>query len=201
MNHLRTFLTALLVAMTTVAAEPPRFQPPDQSASEGNHTISIKRTFATEELGAFILAAESLVPARADVLSVMEGRGLEAMKTLQPKDLWWYHKTDETLIPYAITSGCLLHLTERTTEFEKSVAEGTRRLGSGHSALKYSATVAHYENFKLEGQKFQNVTVVVMSLDWSQRAMWFSKKRVVVFDEKRNPVKVFYDGTTGVGMT
>jgi hypothetical protein len=105
-----------------------------------------------------------------------------------------------TLIPYALTGGCLTHLTERSKAFVKSVAEGKRMIGSKHSTLNYTATAAHHEQFELDGQKFRNVTVVTMTLEWSQRSMWFSKKRVVVFDEKRNPVKVFHDGTTSVGV-
>jgi len=68
-------------------------------------------------------------------------------------------------------------------------------------STQYPRAPNRYHPHELEGQKFQNVIVVVMSLDWSQSAMWFSKKRVVIFDEKGKPVKVFYDGTTRVGMT
>lgn len=201
MNHLHTLFTVICLAATNAKAESPTFQPPDQSSIQGEHHISIKRTFASDDLGKFIAAAESLMPERAEVLGKLTPRGKEAMERLQPKDLWWYESVDETLIPYALTGGCLTHLTERSKAFVKSVAEGKRMLGSGSSRLIYTATAVHQEQFELEGQKFRNVTVVTLSLKWSQRAMWFSKERVVVFDDKGNPVKVFHDGTTGVGMT
>ena len=200
MNSPRYLIAALLLAVTSARSEPPVFLPPDQSSTQGTHTISIKRTFADDDLGKLILAAESLVPPRADVVSVMRVRGNEAMKRLQPKDLWWYESFDGTLIPYALTGGCLTHLTERSKAFVKSVAEGKPMIGSKHSTLNYTATAVHHEQFELDGQKFRNVNVVTMTLEWSQRSMWFSKERVVVFDEKRNPVKVFHDGTTSVGV-
>ncbi|MCW1921010.1 hypothetical protein OKA05_00490 [Luteolibacter arcticus] len=200
MNLPRCLLAILLLMVTNSRSEPPAFLPPDQSSTEGTHTISIKRTFANDELGKLILAAESLAPPRAEVVSVLEDRGNEAMQRLQPKDLWWYSSFDSTLIPYALTSGCLTHLTERSNAFVKSVAEGKPIIGSKHSKLNYTATAARHEQIELEGQKFRNVTVVTMNLEWSQQSMWFSKKRVVVFDGNGKTVRVFHDGTTDVGV-
>ena len=155
---------------------------------------TIKRTYQNEAQGKLILAAESALPKREDVMKVMEQRGKAAMEALQPKDVWWYESVDGTLIPYAITQQSLSYLAERSKGYEW----GTERR---YATMIYTAVVAQHSEFEYEGQHFTNVSVVTMSLKWSQASVWFSKDRVVVFDKAGKVLKIFHDGVTGVGIS
>ena len=195
-------LVAILISWATnVIADSLSFEPQDQVVENGAHKVIIKRIFPDEAQGKLILAAESEMPSREDVIKVMDKRGMTAMEAIQPKELWWHDKFDDTLIPYAITKQCLLHLADRSKGFQKSIAEGRAELEMKYSKLDYSAIVNRYQRFEYEGQEFHNVSVVTMALSWNQQAMWFTKKRVIVFDEAGRILKIFHDGVTKVGVS
>jgi hypothetical protein len=172
------------------------FSPSDQSIINGKHKTTISRSYQNEVQGKLILTAESALPKKEEVMKVMEPRGKAAMEALQPKDVWWYERVDGTLIPYAITQQSLAYLVERSQGYdwgtEKRYAPAT---------MIYTADVVQHARFEYEGLEFRNVSVVTMNLEWSQSAMWFSKKRVVVFDKAGNVLEIFHDGVTLVMMS
>jgi len=172
------------------------FSPADLSIIDGKQKTTIKRNYQNEVQGKLILAAESALPKKEEVMKVMKPRGKAAMEALQPKDVWWYDRADGTLIPYAITEQSLAYMVERSKGYdwgtEKRYATAT---------MIYTADVAQHARFEFEGLEFRNVSVVTMNLEWSQSSMWFSKNRVVVFDKAGNVLKIFHDGVTLVMMS
>lgn len=148
--------------------------------------VSISRKFANKEEERLLKIAEVLYP-------TAEEKQKKCSKILgNPTDVdWACGSFDGVLVAYAVTKSTINYYLNLTDDFRT----GKREMKT--SSLKYNAQIKFHPNFQLKGQKFTNVYLVSMNLNWSQVcgdlcALIFGKVRTVILD--KNGKVLFVDG-------
>jgi hypothetical protein len=105
-------------------------------------------------------------------------------------------------IPFALTGEAVTYYSALVTGFGKQVIIGYVK---PDSHFTYKASVSQHAEFTLDEKKFQNVTVVTLSMKFNESfaattdaTVTFSKKRVIVFDKDGKALHVSGDGETQV---
>jgi hypothetical protein len=157
--------------------------------------LSIERDFDSPEEQELIQIAESIYPAREDVLAVYE---VDRLGEPPDGDLWWYAEGRRELIPYAITTEAIEYYTDLMLQWRE---DPPGRVGPNYPTYRfsYTANMDHHETYENEGQSFIDVYVVTMELDWGSVRGWlaaggFTKMRIVVLTPDGEPLGIFGDG-------
>jgi hypothetical protein len=203
-GKMKEICLALLLLATVVMTErvdAAQFNPADCVTSDGSHTVVIRRIYDGSDQAKLILAAESAVPKREDVIRAMRDSGKEALEAAPCEHPWWSATFDKVFVPYAITAEAVSYYTDLSEAFRKGDFSGANGIKMQKSDLVYVAIVTQQRCFEYEDKEFENVSVVTMDLWWNQYcgsecAMDFRKKRVVVFDQDGNVLHIFHDGKT-----
>jgi hypothetical protein len=156
--------------------------------------LSVERNFDSPEELELIEIAESIYPAREDVLAVYE---VEYIGEPPDGDLWWYTEY-EVRIPYAITTEAIDYYSDVILQLREDHPDPVGPFVPG-SFFSYTASVAFYETYENEGQTFTDVYVVTMEFDWGDGLFFlsgggFQKMRVVVLTPDGEPLGIFGDG-------
>jgi hypothetical protein len=181
-------LVCVIICATICVGCPPR--PTDEVFQ-----LSIERDFDSPEEQELIQIAESVYPAREDVLAVYE---VDRLGEPPDGDLWWYTDYGE-LVPYAITTEAIDYYADLILQWREGYP--TLFIGPFFPTywLTYTANIDYQEMYENEGQTFTDVYVVTMELDWG--GVWgplagggFTKERVVVLSPDGESLGIFGDG-------
>jgi hypothetical protein len=170
---------------------------------------NIERIFSNEFERNLIALAESIYPRRDSVLSVTP---TELIPFIPDSNYWFYQAFDGVNIPYAITNEAIVYYSEIIDELNASQNSFIYK-----AIFNYTATAAFYNTFIFEGldpftglplqsETFNNVFVVSMNLSWDHFCgplcgLYIDHKRIVVFDNQGNLIKVFYDGDIPIAVS
>ena len=192
-------LVFFLSSSASHAAMLPGSEPTEWPANPAKHIVSIKRAAKDDNEKKAIATAENLMPSKDDVLA--------ASRKDQPDAAWmerqWWHRVQLGVkIPFAITTDAVTYYTDLVSGFGKQTL---KRYIEPSSQFTYEASVSGHAVFEIDGKPFQNVTVVTLSLKFSQNfattqteGMSFEKKRTVVLDNTGKVLHVSGDGPTEV---
>lgn len=185
----------LLLSMPVHAAMMPGAKPKEWPANPQKHVVSINRVAKDDAGKKAIGIAENLMPAKDDVLAAARMKNPDA--TCVDRQ-WWHEESLGIKIPYAITSEAITYYSDLVTGFGK---QALQRYVEPNSSLSYEATVQQSEAFEIDGKAFKNVTVVKLSLRFSENftttqteGMSFEKQRTVVLDQDGKVLHVSGDG-------
>ena len=161
---------------------------------ENAFRLSVERIFDSPEELELIEIAESIYPAREDVITVYD---VERLGEAPDEDLWWYTE-DDVRIPFAITTEAIDYYSDVILQLREDYPDPVGPLHSA-SFFSYTANVTFYETYEIEGETFTDVYVVTMDIDWGDGLGFFSgggfeKMRVVVLTPDGEPLGIFGDG-------
>lgn len=185
--------------------------PKDWPANPANHRITVSREATDQKQAAMIAAAEAAQPSKEALSKALEaGERNGAPASDPPKQalppagekVWWYKEALGIRIPCAITADAVAYYSDLVEKYGKL---DFKRYAQPSSRLDYHATVAAHQKFEHQGQKFEDVHVVTLKLDFSQNfaatqteGMHFQKERVVILDAKGKVLHITGDGPTEV---
>lgn len=186
-----------MCALSTQAAMLPGAETKDWPADPATHVVKIERVITKADDAKWIIAAENLP---ADAAAVRAAALKEDANAVVGDKQWWYIESLNVKIPFALTGDAVTYYSELITGYGKKVMNRYSKPGSNFS---YSATVSQHAAFTLDEKTFQNVTVVTLSMEFSENfaattteAMTFSKQRTVVFDKDGKALHISGDGET-----
>lgn len=198
------FIALLIGCFTSVLfAQPPGYRiaenqistplPDISEKNKESFKVSISRKFATKEEERFLKIAEVVYP-------TAEEKRKNCSKPVlgNPTEVdWACGSFDGVLVAYAVTKDTVSYYLNLTEDFRT----GKKQMKT--SSLKYDAEVKFYPNFQLKNQKFTNIYLVSMNLNWSQIcgdlcALVFGKVRTVILDKNGKVLLVDGDEETPV---
>jgi hypothetical protein len=186
-----------MCALSTQAAMLPGSEPKDWPADPSSHVVKIERVITKADDAKWIAAAESLP---ADAAALREAAKKQDKNAAVVAKQWWYMESVNVKIPFALTGDAVTYYSDLVTGFGK---QAMKRYSKPGSNFTYSASVSHHAEFTVDEKKFQNVTVVTLSMEFSENfaattteAMNFSKQRVIVFDKDSKALYISGDGET-----
>ena len=201
MKTIHCLLTALPVifALPATAALLAGSKPIEWPASPDHHKTSVQREAANEAEKKLIAAAEKSAPDAASLLEAIREHGDGA----QPQAGQWSNKQVCGIrIPFALTADAVAYYTELVNGYAR---QKFVRYSQPSSSFTYQAKAAKRDRYELDGKSFSNVTVVTLTMTFSQNfaatvaeGFSFEKKREVVFDKDGKIVHVSGDGDVNV---
>lgn len=173
----------------------------DASYSDGRYGVEIVRDYENHQQAKLISLAERTQPSHDAVAAKTASEGGSSPATAAGENLWWYTTFDGIRIPYAVTSDALSYYTAVIDSFMAGDFSATNGLTMKKAFLKYEAHVQEQAEYPLGGDTLTGVSVVHMTLSWSQYcgpecAMAFFKERTVIFDQHGDIIAVLDDGET-----
>lgn len=186
-----------MCALSIQAAMLPGAETKDWPTDPASHVVKIERVITKADDAKWITAAENLpadaVALRAEVLKQDEN-------AVVAEKQWWHSESLNVKIPFALTGDAVTYYSDLITSYGKQVMNRYSKPGS---SFTYSASVSQHTEFAIDEKTFQNVTVVTLSMKFSEsfaatttEAMNFSKQRVVVFDKDGKALHCSGDGET-----
>ncbi len=164
---------------------------------ELSYASSVERFAWSEGDAALIATAESVYPARDDVLAEAEtGWFGSDPATLPEGDLWWYGDFDCVRLPYAITSETVAYYEGLIEQWQAGDFGAGPVMGS--ASLNYTAQVYHQDTDP-EFPEYEDMDVVVMYMEWMHICgplcgLGFTKDRVVILSALGEVLAVYGDG-------
>ena len=199
MKTLRILALSAVAIVHSEAAMLPGSETKEWPADPARHIVKVDRIFTTEAESALITAAENLAPNEKELLAEAQKQD-EAAKLVAKQ--WWYQEALSVKIPFALTADAVTYYTELVTGFGK---QKLLRYSHPASSFHYEAKVAKHESYESDGKTFTNVSVVTLSMTFSENfvttvteGMEFSKTRVVIFDAAGKVLHTSGDGVTQV---
>ncbi len=195
---------AIIFAMgffSTEAAMLPGTEPKDWPADPARHVVKIERVIAKADDAKWITTAENLP---ADAAAVRAAALKQNENAVVGEKQWWYDQSVGVNIPFALTGEAVTYYSDLVTGYGKQVMNRYSKPGSHFT---YSASVSRHLEFTLDEKTFQDVTVVTLSMDFSEsfaatttESLTFSKQRVVVFDKDGKALHISGDGETAAEL-
>ncbi len=199
MKILKILALSALTVLHSEAAIEEGAKPKEWPADPAHHVVKVERIFKTEAESALITAAENLAPNEKELLASAQKQD-ESAKPVAKQ--WWYQEALSVKIPFALTADAVIYYTELVNGFGK---QKHNRFSAPASRFHYEAQVAKHETFEVDGKTFTNVSVVTLSMTFSENfvttlteGMEFAKKRVVIFDAAGKVLHTSGDGETEV---
>lgn len=169
---------------------------------QNKYTKQIERIYSNDFEKYLITIAESIYPPRDSVLSVTPP---ELLPFIPDSNYWFYQIVDGVVIPYSITNEAIIYYSELIDSLN------SRQNSFIYKAVfSYSAKATFYNSFIFQGidpitglplqsETFNDVYVINMDLSWnhycgSECGLYIDHKRIVLFDNQGNLIKIFYDG-------
>lgn len=197
--------TLKLLALTVLATLPSKAallagtEPKEWPSDPSRHVVKIERIAQNEAESALITAAENFAPEEKPLLAAAQKQD-EAAKLVAKQ--WWYYEALSVKIPFALTADAVSYYTDLVNGFGK---QKLTRYSAPGSHFHYQARVSKQETFELDGKTFTKVSVVTLSLSFSQQfvttlteGMDIAKTRTVVFDAAGKVIHCSGDGETEV---
>lgn len=186
-----------MCALSTQGAMLPGSEPKDWPADPASHVVKIERVITKADDAKWIAAAENLPVTAA---AVRTAALKEDPNAVVGEKQWWYQETLGVKIPFAVTGAAVTYYTDLVTGFGKLAM---KRYSKPSSNFAYNASVSQHAEYTIDEKTFQNVTVVTLSMKFSEsfaasttEAMTFSKERVIVFDKDGKALHISGDGDT-----
>lgn len=182
---------------------PPTANGPDTHEPQREYTKTITREASSEFEHQLIAQAEMVYPSRDSILAVAP---VLLHSSIPDTAAWFCDIFQGIRIPYAITENAIEYYSHLIDSLAAHPAEN--RLITAD--FTYHATIGFHETYTFEGTgpyaneslppaNFDSVYVVHMSLKWDQNCgmgcgMYFSPRRLVIFDDTGMVLRVIYDG-------
>lgn len=199
MKKLKIIALSALAIVHSDAAMLPGSEPKEWPADPARHVVKVERVFQNDAESALITAAENLAPNEKELLAEAQKQD-DAAKLVAKQ--WWYYEALAVKIPFALTADAVTYYTELVNGFGK---QKLSRYSAPGSNFHYQARVSKHESFEIDGKTFTNVSVVTLSMTFSEsfvttvtEGMDFAKKREVVFDAAGKVLHCSGDGETQV---
>ena len=199
---MKTLKILALTALTIVpckAALLEGTEPKEWPADPARHVVKVERVFQNDAESALITVAENLAANEKELLAAAQKQD-EAAKPVAKQ--WWYYEALAVKIPFALTADAVSYYTELVNGFGK---QKLSRYSAPGSNFHYQARVSKHESFEIDGKTFTNVSVVTLSMTFSQHfvttvteGMDIAKTRTVVFDAAGKVLHTSGDGETQV---
>lgn len=170
--------------------------------SKNEYTKQIDRIYSNDFEKNLITIAESIYPPRDSVINVTPP---ELIPFIPDSNYWFYQTFDGVAIPYAITNEAIIYYSEIIDTLNSIQNSFIYKAVFG-----YSAKATFYNSYIFEGidpitrlplqsETFNDVYVISMDLSWDhycgpECGLYIDHKRIVVFDNLGNLIKIFYDG-------
>jgi len=166
----------------------------EESVKKGKYTVEIDRSSSNEKENVLIRKAEALYPKESEM------NPIEINPDYNPpgeqKPYWSNAAFGGVKVSRVISTRAILYYQEISAALRNKQNVTQAKMNS--SDLRYTATIQHYDEYEVAGQKLRNVDVVVLRLGWSQNCgsqcgMSVNRRKVVIFDAKAEPVALFID--------
>jgi len=139
----------------------------EQDTATRAFVAKVHREFRNPEEERMLRIAEEVYPPTKAVLSLAD-RHLDRKALLQEKRLWWYGEFDGVRLPYAVTMDAVRYYLAITQALARGDHSRTGGFGMKQTDFSYTARVSPGPTtFSRRGQRFENVYVVELSLEWS----------------------------------
>ena len=163
----------------------------EEKIAKGNHKSEISRQASTEPNKLLIKKAEALYPENSD--SSKNGN----YKPIDEENPYWSASTfDGIKIASVISTRAIQYYKEISQEFRdgKKVTE----INMSATDFSYNAEVQHYDKYEIADEKFSDVSVVKLKIEWSQYcgslcAMGYNIGKTVVFSKDGEPIAVYIE--------
>lgn len=170
--------------------------------SQNEYTKQIERIYSNDFEKNLITIAESIYPPRDSVLSVTPP---ELLPFIPDSNYWFYQTFDGVVIPYAITSEAIIYYSEIIDTLKSRQNSFIYKAVFSYSAKVTFNNIYIFEGIDpmtglpLQSETFNDVYVISMDLSWDhycgpECGLYIDHKRIVVFDNQGNLIKIFYDG-------
>lgn len=167
----------------------------------GSFDVSITRSFQNAVEQQMITTAEAACPIPSDVEQACGG-----LENPAPGCRWWCGSFDGVFIPFAITCDAIEYYSGLVYDYRQAAQEHPLIAGVREASFAYSAEVAFHEDFIAEGEAFEGVYVVSMTMSYSHYCgplcgMGYTTTRTVVLDSAGVVLRVIGDGEPGVWVS
>ena len=131
----------------------------------------------------------------SDVFRLLDYWAEESQKEMTP--IWGMRGNDEVQSTFIVTTRAVRYYYDLT-----QMARRDPKMPSGFTAvrtkLKYDAVIKHFDQYSHNADKFKDVNVVDMTLEWGftcggKCGMGFTRNKLVVLDNRENVVAMYLD--------
>lgn len=183
-----------------------RLEIPQVIQKEGSHTVEIARRFNGQKEDALLRKAEALYPSvDSMVAKVASGPFFFAQYApLEPEPLWWNSAHSGIRETYVVTARAVRYYYDLSQELRRDhtfvtnfrLEPTTFRMDT--TSLKYIAVINHHAQYTRGQEKFRDVYVAELNLEWSQVCgglcgAGYKRNKVVVFDVTGNVLRLYLD--------
>lgn len=179
---------------------------PQVTDKGGKHQVEIVRSFEGAGEEALLKRAEAVYPSVDKMVEAVSGDPVYWSKNLPEGDepLWWAGGNDNVRLTKVVTA--------RAVRYYYDLSQGLRsnpKFVTGFpmmsTSLKYVAAIKHYDEYTHAKEKFTDVYVADLNLEWSHICgglcgMGFKRNKVVVLDSGGNVVALFLDAPENSSM-
>lgn len=176
------------------------------------HTVEIVRRFDGRKEDALLRKAEAVYPSADSMVAKVAGAPtfFAQYAPLESEPLWWNSAHSGIRETYVVTASAIRYYYDLSQELRRDhmfvtnfrLEPTTFRMGS--TSLKYIALINHHAQYTRGQEKFRDVYVAELNLEWSQICgglcgAGYKRNKVVVIDAAGNVLRLFLDAPENRG--
>ncbi|MEP6902003.1 MAG: hypothetical protein ABJA66_09645 [Actinomycetota bacterium] len=169
---------------------------------KGNHTFETSRRSSDKTKSLLIKKAEALYPKEIEQQNLPPTINKDLYEkdvfspTVEEKPFWSTSSFNDVKIAGVISTRAISFYQDLLVAFRNNKKPTSIKMS--RTSFSYSASVKHFNNYEIANEKYENVNIVFMKLNWLQYcgnlcAMGFGREEIVVFDKNNNPVAMFFN--------
>lgn len=180
---------------------------PQVTEKESTYKVELNRSFYSAAEESLLRKAEAVYqsPIKMVETVLQDPRWLANNLPRDNEPLWWVGGNDNVRLTTVVTARAVLHYYDLSRELRRDPA-AVPGFPMNQTSLKYHATIKHYDKYSRGENKFTDVYVADLNLEWSHSCgglcgMAFERNKIVILSSTGEVLAMYLDAPVNSTFT